>query len=377
MDTELKMSRAKTKLLQDYPFWGTLALTLQWKPADWLPTMGTDGKSVWYNKDFVDALPEDQLLFVVVHEVCHVALKHSLRMGDRHSKKWNYAADFAINDMLIQEGLTFAEGGLHDKQYRDMSSEAIYSVLPGVTQEENDQTYGGEEEHILRPCDENGNPLSEDELKEMGINADRMLKVAAEVAKQHGKLPAGMKDIIDELLEPKIDWRDKIRRTVLGETPEDFTYRRPNRRHLESSGVYLPTIHKVSPPNVYIGLDTSGSVSMQELQAFLSEIQSIQQDCKPEKIFIAEIDTILHNVKEFGPDDDLAGYEVEGRGGTEMQPFFDFLNENMHEENPTVILFSDMYFDWDNMPEPDYPVLFVSSGHKHHEWGDLVKLELD
>ena len=375
MDTELKMSRAKAKLLQDYPFWGTLAITLRWVPNNTsCPTMMTDGQSVWYNTDFVDKLPEDQLLFVVIHEVCHVALKHSLRLGDRHPRKWNYAADYAINDMLILEGLTFAEGGLHDKKYRDIASETVYTMLPGETDEENDELYGSEEVHVIAPVNEDGSPMTEDQLKELGINTDRMLKVAAEVARQHGKLPAGMKDIIDALLEPKIDWRDKLRRTVQGEIPEDFSYRRPNRRLLMDTGVYLPTVHKVSAPNVYIGLDTSGSVSVEELEMFLSEIKAIQAECKPESITICEIDTELQNIRTFGPDDDLNKYEITGRGGTEMRPFFDYINEKVDDPNPTVILFSDMYFGWHDLPEPDYDVLFISTGTKDHEWGDLVKI---
>ena len=373
MDAQLRISRGKTLLLGSHPFWASIIMNLRVVETKDIPTAATDGISLFYNPEFIESLNDEEVKFLLAHEACHVALKHMLRMGDRHSRKWNYAADFAINDMLKLDGFKFIEGGLHKEEFRDMTSEAIYEVLPGDTEEENDKLYGGEEEHILAPCHPDGTPLSDDELEELEVTTERQLKIASEIAKGIGKLPAGMKDIIDELLEPKIDWRDKFRRHVQGDNPEDFSYRRPNRRMLQSSGLYMPTIHKLGASPIIIGVDTSGSISQEELQIFLSEINSIWEDCCPEQLTIIEIDTELQDVKVFEPGDDLSTYEFTGRGGTQMKPFFDWVEEN-GDGTENLVLFTDMEFWFDDLIEPDQPMLWITTGRRDCPFGDIVKV---
>ena len=214
MEIDLKIARAKTKLMLQYPFWGSLATSLRFQASESVPTAATDGLSIFYNVDFVDKLTEPQLIGLVAHEVCHVALKHHLRMQDRDPHKWNYATDFAINETLLGEGFELPDGGLVDEQYRNMASEVIYNQLP----EEKD--YSNEDLHVLSPKNGDGSDMTEDQLKEAEQAVNRQLKVAAETAKAVGKLPSGMKDIIDELLDPKICWRSLLRLHVLGKTPK-------------------------------------------------------------------------------------------------------------------------------------------------------------
>ena len=373
MNADLKLARAKTQMLGRHPFWASIAMNLKFVETTEIPTAATDGIHMWYNPAFIEPLTDAETMALLAHEACHVALKHMLRTGDRHSRKFNHACDYAINDMLSLDGFKLPDGGLLDDQYRDMSSEAIYEALPGETEEENDALYGGEDEHFVKPCHADGTPLSDDELSELEVATDRQLKIAAEVARQTGKLPAGMKDLIDELLEPKVDWRDKFKRHVQGDVPEDYSYRRPNRRAMQAHGLYMPTIHKVSASPIIIGVDTSGSISKEELQIFLSEIHSIWEECAPEKLTIIEIDADIHAVKEFYPGDDLSSYEFTGRGGTAMEPFFDWVQEHS-DGTENLVLFSDMFFHLDEAYEPDNPVLWISTGTREYPFGDLVKV---
>ena len=366
MDIYLKLSRVKTQLLYSHPFWASLATSLKWVEREDIPTAATDGVHLFYNKKFIEPLTEPQLKGIIAHEVCHVALKHHLRMHDRDPKKWNFATDFAINTMLLDQDFELPDGVLIDPQYKDMSSENIYNALP------EDQDFSNEEEHVLSPSNPDGTDMTQDQLKELEANTDRMMKVAAETAKAMGKLPSGMKDIIGELLQPKVCWRDALRLHVQGQVPEDFSYRRPNRRRI-GEGLYMPSVHKVSAGPVIAGLDTSGSVSNDELQAFMSELGAILEECSPESLTICEIDADIQNIRTFYPGDSLENYEIQGRGGTDMKPFFDFV-ETVYDTDATVVLCSDMYCYWDHIPEPWYEPFMLTTGSRDVPFGRIVKL---
>ena len=375
MDTETKLARAKSKLILKHPFFGSVSLGLRMEISTEVPTAATDGRRIIYNPDFIDSLEESKVTGLIAHEAMHVIWKHHLRMGERDAKKWNFACDFAINETLLDEGIELPEEGLFNRDYRNMNAEAIYERLDEdyPPDENGNQPWDSEDEHVLAPTDENGNPLDESQLKEMDLDVDRMITIAAETSKAMGKLPNSLKDLVNELKEAKVDWREVLRTAIQGTNPEDYTYRKPNRRQLPN-GIYMPSIYKQSVGKVIIGLDTSCSVSMEELNAFLSEIKAIQDECDPEEIVIVNIDTEISKVDRFTQGESLESYEVDGRGGTNMQPYFEWVEENEMEGLQLAILFSDFEFGWSNLPEPPFDVLHVSTRSREHAWGQLVKI---
>ena len=105
MDSQLKVSRAVTKLGYSKPFFGSCAMTLRVYENNSIPTMATDGKTIMWNREFVDKLSEDETEAIIAHEVLHVVWLHHLRQGDRNPKKCNIAMDYAINWTLKKKGL--------------------------------------------------------------------------------------------------------------------------------------------------------------------------------------------------------------------------------------------------------------------------------
>jgi predicted metal-dependent peptidase len=126
--TELKLLKARIQLLLNQPFFGALALRLKLIPAD-VRTLQTNGKVIRYNPAFVDSLTAAELQGCLAHEVLHCALGHHCRMGTRDLKRWNYATDYAINPIIIKNGLALPNGALNDPQYADLSAEEIYARL--------------------------------------------------------------------------------------------------------------------------------------------------------------------------------------------------------------------------------------------------------
>ena len=135
---EHKLSAARTRLILDKPFIGALALRLPLKVADpaWCPTTGTDARAFYYNPAYIHALRTEEIQFVMAHEALHCALSHFARRQHRVKHRWDLACDFAINPILIAEGLQPPPGLVTMPQYEGMTAEEIYPLLDDNEQAE-------------------------------------------------------------------------------------------------------------------------------------------------------------------------------------------------------------------------------------------------
>ena len=134
---EQKLTRARTQLLLNQPFFGSLCLRLTLSPGP-VSTMATDGRRILCNPSFVESLNPAELEGALAHEVMHVALGHHCRRGEREPKTWNEAADYAVNPILIGNGFTLPAGALVDPSFDNWSAEEIYARLiqrPGGSSE--------------------------------------------------------------------------------------------------------------------------------------------------------------------------------------------------------------------------------------------------
>ena len=156
MEPKLLVARAVTKLLLQYPFYGSLALALHLIRDDTIDTMCTDGKSIKWSNNFVATLNALQTMFTICHEVLHVALKHMFRIGKRDHKLWNIACDLSINPILIKMfGIeAMPEGGLYDPQYEGMSAEQIYERIKDMSDDEIDKMTGGSDQWQIGDLEE-------------------------------------------------------------------------------------------------------------------------------------------------------------------------------------------------------------------------------
>ena len=368
----LKLAKARTWLMLKQPFFGALVFTMQLVPLRNIHTMGTDGKHLFYNPDVIANEDIKYLISLLAHEVWHKALLHFLRLEKRNVKLWNYATDYAINLGLKDAQFVIDPNKfLINEKYAGMSAEQIYEDLKKKC-EDNEQTFSINPDHLFSPMDSDGSPLSEDEkeiLREK-ISAELINAEQLAQAKGIGTVPGEIKELIKFLKKPKIDWVSKLHRIVKGEHPDDFTWARPHRKYLYTD-LYLPSIEKRSVGNLYCWVDTSYSISNKEAEMFFSEFSSIINDIKPETVFIIECDTTVQKVNEFKQGEELSSeFLIHGRGGTNPQPFLDWVNENAI--NPQAILcFTDMGFSY-NLTKPYIPVTWVSTIDKKPPFGELI-----
>ena len=125
-----KIVQARSNLILDEPFFGALALRLELRPDPTCETFWTDGKSLGFNPEYVRGLSLAEVQGVICHEVMHNACGHPWRRGDRDPEKWNEATDYAINPIVMDDGMTLPPDGLFDPGFRGMAGEQIYPLLP-------------------------------------------------------------------------------------------------------------------------------------------------------------------------------------------------------------------------------------------------------
>ena len=362
MDAKTKVSRAITKLMIQYPFYGSLALSSKVYQDDSIPTMCTDGKSIRWSGNFVDELEPQHVLFVIAHEVMHIALMHPLRIGSRDPERWNIACDYAINAELIDifGPDAMPKGGLYDPEYKGKSAEQIYMVLPDdlddITGGGQSWDFGG----IQEPKDDQGQKLQPSDMEQLEADITQKTLMAADAAKAVGKLPSSVEELVAIMRRSQVDLDTVVAKFVGGEQPNDYTYRRINKRDYTMYGMVNRTITNNSVGHTVVAIDSSASVTTEEQEYFLGLVNHFIEDKQPESVTIITWDVKVQTVNTYKRGEAVPQLGLTGRGGTLVSPVFKYI-EDEHIPCDQMIVLSDMQiFDFPKQPA-HYPVLWVSS----------------
>ena len=372
MDAVIK---ARSALLRDQPFFGSLLLYLEpvmRKPEEMtIPTMATDGTHLFYCEDFVMSLPGDQLQTVMIHEVCHIALCHLSRVGGRTPMRWNWAADFAANDLIAsttdsngRKIFTPLPGWLLNAAWHDESAEQIYTKLPAP------QPGGGQGKYPGPTMDDH--TQWKDFAKDQSVEAkeqdwkDRVAKASVE-ARSRGKMPGGWQTVVDNFLEPKMSWKQIIQDTVVSLAKNDYRLFPPNKKHIWR-GIYLPSL-RGEEINIAFDIDVSGSISDEEIHEALSEVKGICDQFTDYTIFLRAFDTKIQNRWELHPFDPVPTV-VNGRGGTDFQEALDEI-PNLPGISSMIIM-SDLEAPFPKEPVTGVPIIWLSITDKKAPWGMTI-----
>ena len=374
-----QITKARSRLLLDHPFFGTLALRLKTEITDQVPTGATDGVKLLVNPKWFDKLKPVQQTGFVAHEVMHVALLHMLRRNNRDAHKWNVAADYRINNTLLKEGFILPETELIDDKYdtpKPMSTEEIYSILPDDLGEEKDG-FG----ILLKNHDDPGGcggvmdhpSISAGQEVSGSVEADFHVAIqqAAEAARSAGKLSGDLESLVADILEPKVDWRGVLARFFRSNTNTDFSWIKPNRRFI-AQGLYLPSLYNPALEEIAVIVDTSGSVSDDELTQFTSETTAILHDLNPESIHFIQCDTEVNEYAKYSREDLPLRVTYKGRGGTMFYPAFDYIKEHCPNVKAAVYLTDLESSDFGD--EPPFPVLWVTTYAEEAPYGEIIKM---
>jgi predicted metal-dependent peptidase len=363
--------------------------------------MATDGVSLYFNPGFVDSLSSAELIGVLAHETMHPALQHHTRRGGREPKRWNVACDYVINPLLIDAGLTLPKNVLLDNRFRGMSAERIYNLLEdeeakdkrnssedkshqgGASQGHDDskprdsgdadgpnapQTPGGIGQVLDAPGPSDGEGESvEEQAREWQIAVEQ----AESVARLAGKMPMGAKRSLEASKAAQVDWRELLRRAWSETIPADYSWTRPNRRHV-CTGLYLPGLVCEGVGEICIAVDCSGSINERQLGQFEAEIRSILAGQQPRLVHVLYFDTEVQKYETFQAGQPIKLAPV-GGGGTDFRPCFSWLADRGIQPQ-TMVFLTDL---WGRFPEkvPPYPVLWASTDTRQAPFGQVIPME--
>lgn len=369
-----RISKLRSRLLLKQPFFGTLLMTSPLVCTHEVPTAATDMRSIFYNPEFFDTLPDDEVTGVLAHEVLHIALKHGLRMQTRDRLLWNYATDYQINAILLEQGFKLPDGRLYEREYADIGAEVCYDKLlrdedqrrksgneSGDGQGQPDpHANGGLSSDLIDPAD-----LSPAEQAQLDREISQRVAQAANMARMAGKLSGGLARAVSEVLDPSVPWPDLLRDYMTRHSKDDETWSRRNRRF---GGVYLPTRYNETMGELVVIADTSGSVTQRELDMIAAEVSSVADTMQPERIRIIWADTEIAGEQVFECGEPIV-LHPKGGGGTDMRVPIKYIEQF----NPVVaVMVTDGYTPWP--AEPDYPLIVCCTSGTDVPIGQVVRI---
>ena len=362
-----KLITARVGLLLRQPFFGNLATRLELVEAsDWLPTLATDGRKFYYNIDFIKTLSAKQMEFGFGHEVLHNVFDHLTRRDDRDARFFNYACDFAVNQILVDERIGEKIDQVQiclDSKYRGKSAEEIYDdlmknvkfmdadeflkqlgdLLDDHIDWESDGGEGDQDGDGDKEGNGKGRPkYSKEELKKIRDELKEAMVAAAQAAGA-GRVPAALQRFMKDLTEPKMDWRQMLRMNIQSIIRSNYSFMRPSRKGWHT-GAVLPGMMNDETIDVCIGLDMSGSIGDAQAKDFISEVKGLMEEYVDYNIKLWCFDTEVYNLATFTADngEDLLSYEIKGGGGTDFDCNYDFMKAHGIEPKK-FIMFTDGY----------------------------------
>ena len=366
------LTKAKTALLLDSPFFGTLLLRFRVEERADIATAATDGESLFYSPTFVNSLSGDSLKAVLAHEVLHVALLHHTRREKRDPKKWNIAADLAVNPLLLKSGFRLPTGALLYQTYDGMTAEEIYKRLP----DEQGQGQGNDPGNMGGVLDapHDGQTLTAEERSQAEEIAKIATQQAAQAAKAAGQVPGGIKRMVEDIINPRLPWQDILWRFLRETVKDDYSWAVPNRRYI-SQGLYLPSMKSETVGRVVLGVDVSGSIDQVAFSQFAAELGAILERFNL-TLTVIFCDAEVQAVKEYTRADLPVKLEACGGGGTDFRPVFNYVEDNSLD--PAVLIyFTDLQcWQWPKQA-PVYPVLWAAydaEGTDQPPFGEVMRI---
>jgi len=372
-----KLVTARVGMLLRASFFGNLATRLKLTNADeWCPTAATDGRNFYYNTRFIEMLKPKEIEFLFGHEVLHCVYDHFGRRGDRDPMLWNFANDYAVNADLkkhrVGEFITTVPC-LFDYKYEGWSSEEIYDDLyenaekidmEQLMDQVIDQHLDGESGSDKDGEGKGPAKITEEERQQIKDEIKEAMLQAAQ-ASDPGNIPAGVKRLVQQLTEPKLDWRELLAMQLESTIKSDYTFAKINRRGWHMDAV-LPGMQNEQMIDIAVAMDMSGSIGDAQGRDFLSEVKGIMEQFSQYRIHLFTFDTEVYNPQQFDSDnlEEITEYDLQGGGGTDFDAIFNYLKEEQVEPKRLVV-FTDGY-PWGSWGDENYcDTVWIIHGDKN------------
>lgn len=397
MIEERKVQKAKISLMRHPKFALLQGILMVGKTSvvDNVRTARTNGRDEDYGREFVKGLSDKELAFLIAHEGGHKMYRHLTtwkKLHDENHSLANQACDYVINLMLvdldpsetvitmprIKDGKHKGKPlGLIDQRFRGMNTKQVFDILKQEEKEKGDGDGEGGEGGEGSEGDGSGDSMddhdwgsakemSEAEKKELAREIDQAVRQGAMAhQKLNGKGAGGLGRELEELLSPKVNWRDMLREYVktVCRAKDTSSWRRVNRRFI-GTGIYMPSLIGEKVGHLVVAVDTSGSVGNAELAEFLSEVKGIAEEVNPQQVDLIYWDSEVAGHEEYTEGDVqniVSSTRPKGGGGTAPSCVSQYLKDKRIEPECIIVL-TDGYVGSDWGHEWTAPVLWCIVG---------------
>lgn len=376
-----KIDKAKAQIVLDHPFFASILLKRPLTVDNNIPTLCVSARGhIRYNESFIESLTVPQVVWGLCHEIGHVICQHAMRRKSRDPRKWNYAGDAFINDMLTDAGVGQPiEKTVNMPGSKDKTTEQIYDELPdsddggGKGDGSGSGSGSGDQFDNGIGDDIEDEDLTDDQVKEIEGQIKVDIAQAAQAAKARGKMPGKLAEIVSDILNVKTPWYSILERHMTSLVKAEYSWTRPNRRHI-GAGVYLPSMGKTpSMGEVVIQVDVSGSISKRELDYYNGHLSSILAQCEPERVHVIYTDTDVQRYDVFDKGSEFALTFFSG-GGTDMYAGIKYCEDNGIFPDVFVTL-TDGYTPWGK--QPSFPTVWCISSNVVAEYGETIHFEME
>jgi predicted metal-dependent peptidase len=385
--TRARIARGLRLVSAALPHLSGLAAAVRVSLDDDVPTMGifASGRLV-ANRGFTARLSARDLVFVLAHELLHLALRTHDRARGANHLEFNYAHDYIINDML-RHALGFAAipaGGLDMPGAREKSAEEIIIEMRrlGRFNSSRTQVWEGEiatveqvlgasrqagpgrmgdvfdeaRERAMFPQDSRDQAERARAMRDLAARGAGLAKVVA-AARGRGQGTGSSQQQVRALRGIfRQPWQVVLQRWMEGVSPAERTFMRASRRGAEREDVVLPGRQR-SSMLLNVILDTSASMT-DEIPHALGAIADFCEATGVDEIRVVQCDTDVTADAVLSPVE-LVDYEVKGYGGSDLTPALALFAEDPRVTATVVITDGDITYPDGPMP---FAVLWVVPG---------------
>lgn len=325
----------KRKVIALYPFFGSIAADVEYQETEDIKSIKSDGRNIFYNPKYMSCLSAADQIFVLAHELCHIAFEHTARGKGKDPMIWETATDAVINQMLKRDGLDIIAGGIDYPEAIDYDAEQYYEIL--LKEKLDMELLFGKLEGQENPAGGGGNgeqpPESDDseddsEDEDNNDESDQVLLPAEDdsdnedseddehalVEEKESKAGNAVNRdtrIVEEIgnCQPVIDWRLILLDTI--NYGVDWSYTNA----VLENGIVRPVLEEMPVPETEIVLDTSWSVDEELLRNFLRECKNILTFSK---LKAGCFDTVFYGFHDIRTVQDIENMPFQGGGGTDF-----------------------------------------------------------
>lgn len=393
-----RLMLSKMRILCNNGFYGLLLMHMKYGLDAECGTAYTDGKVIRFDPKFLDELNDDELDFIMMHEILHVALKHCFRGRELEKELYNIACDIVVNSNILLsnnmdtrtitlrsdgEAMHLAPNGKEGYEY---TAEEVYNMLQKNLGMNNAKLQSNGKTKNTTNIIDNHTKWQQieknEELEELWIGrldeVSKTIEIRDSIINRE-TMPAFAQRRLKELKNAQTDWRE-ILIDFLHEEVVDYSFMPPDRR-FDDCPFFLPDFNDkdIKPENILFMIDTSASMKDDMVTAAYSEVKGAIEQFNGKLIgMLGFFDAVVIEPVPFENEEEFEMIKAIGGGGINFQIIFNYVKEYMTDNLPvSIIILTDGYAPFPKESEAmGIPVIWLLNNEKvNPSWGKVARIK--